>query len=98
MRNLIEYSWNYSYTIGSLCFFTKDKTTIFGANIADDVNFKSFKHKAKLLGYIAAQRNRNQTSGILENATIAMPLNCLSNFWRSLEMPLINGKVELKLK
>ena len=27
-----------------------------------------------------------------------MPLICLSNVWRSLEMPLINCKVELKLK
>ena len=98
MCNLTEYSWNYSYTTGSLCFFTKDKTTIFGANIADVANFKSFEYKAKLLGYITAQRNRNQTNGILENTTIAMPLNCLGNFWRSLEMPLINGKVELKLK
>ena len=34
----------------------------------------------------------------LKNATIAVPLKCLSDFWRSLEMPLINCKVELKLK
>ena len=27
-----------------------------------------------------------------------MPLKCLSNFWKSLEMPLINFKAELKLK
>ena len=27
-----------------------------------------------------------------------MPLKYLSNFWRSLEIPLINCKVELKLK
>ena len=29
---------------------------------------------------------------------IAVPLKYLSNFWRSLEMPLINCKVELSLK
>ena len=29
---------------------------------------------------------------------IAVPLNYLSNFWRSLEMPLINCKVELSLR
>ena len=29
---------------------------------------------------------------------MAVPLKCLSNFWRSLEMPLINCKVELSLK
>ena len=37
-------------------------------------------------------------SVILRNATIAVPLKYLSDFWRSLEMPLINRKVELKLK
>ena len=35
---------------------------------------------------------------ILKNATIAVPLKYLSNFWRSLEMLLINCKFELKLK
>ena len=30
--------------------------------------------------------------------TIAVSLKYLSNFWRSLEMPLINCKVELKLR
>ena len=30
--------------------------------------------------------------------TIAVPLKCLSNFWRSLDIPLINCKVELKLQ
>ena len=29
---------------------------------------------------------------------IAVPLKYLSNFWRLLEIPLINCKVELKLK
>ena len=27
-----------------------------------------------------------------------MPLKYIRNFWRSLEIPLINGKIELKLK
>ena len=40
----------------------------------------------------------NQVNGILKNATIAVPLKYLSKFWRSLEMPLINCKMELKLK
>ena len=37
-------------------------------------------------------------NGILKIATIAVSLKYLSNFWRSLEMPLINCKVELKPK
>ena len=49
------------------------------------------------LGNAAAQDD-NDANGILKNATIAVPLKYLSNFWRSLEMPLINCKVELKLR
>ena len=53
---------------------------------------------AKLLGNTEAQPNPNYANGILKNATLAVLLKYLSNFWRSLEMPLINCKVELKLK
>ena len=42
--------------------------------------------------------NANASNGILRNVTIAVPLKYLNNFWRSLEMPLINCKVELKLR
>ena len=35
---------------------------------------------------------------MLTNATIAMLLKYLSNFWKSLEMSFINCKVELKLE
>ena len=42
--------------------------------------------------------NPNEANGILRNAATVVPLKCLSNFWRSLEMPLINCKVELKFK
>ena len=37
-------------------------------------------------------------NGIIKNATIAVPLKYLSYLWRSLEMSLVNCKVELKLK
>ena len=48
---------------------------------------RSFKYKTKLLEKIFAQDAPNQTNGILKNATIAMPLKNVSNFWRSLVMP-----------
>ena len=32
-----------------------------------------------------------------ENVEITIPLKCLSNFWRTIEMPLINCEVELIL-
>ena len=94
MYNLIEYSSNYSETTGGLWLYSKDK----GANITNANNFKSFKYKAKFL-----QKTEDQPTQIIpmefwKNEVIAAPLKYWSNFWRSLDMPLINCKVELKLK
>ena len=36
-------------------------------------------------------------NGIFKNVKIAVPLKYLSNFWRSLEMPLINCKIYFEL-
>ena len=63
------------------------------ADIDNGDNSKSIKYKAKLECAVAEGAN-----GILKNVTISVPLKYLSNFWRSLEMPLINCKVELKFK
>ena len=90
MYNLTEYRLNYSETTGNLWFYSKDEATNFNADIANNDNFKSFKYKAKLLGNTAA----DGPNGILRNATIAVPLKYLSNFWRSLEMPLINFTIK----
>ena len=51
-------------------------------------------YKAEVLGKAEADGD----NGVLKNATIAVSLKYLSNFWRSLEMPLIYCKVELKFK
>ena len=45
---------------------------------------------AKLLENIVAQLAPNQASEFLKYATTAVSLKYLSNFWQSLEMPLIN--------
>ena len=95
MYNLIQYSSNYSETTGNLWLHSKNERTNFNADITDTNDFKSLKFKAKLLGNRVAQPNPNHANGI---ATIAIPLKYLSNFWRSLEMPLINWNVELRLK
>ena len=51
-----------------------------------------------MLANTVAQSTPHNNDGILKNVTIAVPLKYLSNLWRSLEMSLINCKVELKLK
>ena len=90
MCNLIEYSDNYSDTSGSFWHFKRDEITN-NADVTNDDNAPSFKHKTSLIG---DTRNNGRKNG----RKIAVPLKYLSHFWRSLEMPLINCKVELSLK
>ena len=93
MYNLIEYSDNYAKTTGSLWQYCKDIpalnandeiTDFTGGNTTDSFNFK-----AKVTG----QTEDNGTKDV----EIMVPLKYLSNFWRTLEMPLINCEVNLIL-
>ena len=89
MYDLIEYSSNYSKTAGSFQFHSKNEATGFNNNTANTDDFKSLRYRTKLLGKIKAQLNPNNANGILKNSAIA-----ISNYWRSLEIPLINCKEE----
>ena len=93
MYNLIEYSDNYAKTTGSLWQYCKD---IPARNVNDeiiifDVNntTESFKFKAKITG----KTGNNGTKDV----EIMVPLKYSSNFWRTLQMPLINCEVNLIL-
>ena len=55
--------------------------------------FKSSKYKAKPLGHKFAQTIPNTANVILKNAATSVTLTYEDNFWRSLEMPLINCKI-----
>ena len=90
MYNLIEYSDNYSDTSGSLWDFKRDGIDN-NANVAYDNNALSFKYKAELIA-------NTEAAGTKRRIKITVPLKYLSNFWRSLEMPLINCKAELSLR
>ena len=58
-------------------------------------NSQSFKYKAALLGKTANLVNNTNIS--VKDSKIVVPLKYLSNFWKSLEIPLINCKVYLEL-
>ena len=90
MCNLIEYSDNYSDISWSLWQFTRNEID---DNADISVNISSFKYKSDLIGDLEA----DATDGKVKNTKITIPLKYLSNFWRSLEIPLINFKVELLL-
>ena len=88
MYDLIEYSDNYSDTSGSLWQFKRDEI-VNNADVSND-NAPSFKYKANLIG-------NTENNGTKNGVKIAVPLKYLSNFWRSLEIPFTNCKVELSL-
>ena len=94
MYNLIEYSDNYSKTSGSLWQYCKDISAVNdngdivyfnGANATDSFNFKT-KIKAQ-----------TDDDGEINNVEIMVPLKHLINFWRTLEIILINCEVSVIL-
>ena len=62
------------------------------------ITLKFFEYEGKLLGNKEAQPNPNHANGNSKNTTFVVLLKYLSNFWRPIEIPLINWRVELKLK
>ena len=89
---MIEYSDSYSDTSGSLWQFKRDEVPNNNDNLTAD-NSQSFKYKAALVEKIAEAVN--DTNSSVKNTKIVAPLKYLSNFWRSLEMLLINCKSHL---
>ena len=87
--NLLEYGKNYRKTTGSLWIYSRDEPS----NPLSS-NFESFKYKTSITGntsnvgdgeggYDADKVGKNETK-------IVVPLRHLSNFWRTLNVPLIN--------
>ena len=93
MYNLIEYSDNYSKTSGSLWRYCKDIPAVDNnnaiVNFAENNLTDSFNFKVKMTGQTGDDGTKN--------VEIMVPLKYLSNFWRTLEMPLINCEINLIL-
>ena len=96
MYNLLEYSKNYRKTTGSLWNYYRDEPS----NPLSS-NSESFKYKTSITGntynigdgeegYDANKVGKNETE-------VVIPLKHLSNFWRTLNMPLINCEIKLIL-
>ena len=96
MYNLLEYSKNYRKTTGSLWNYYRDEPS----NPLSS-NSESFKYKTSITGntynigdgeegYDANKVGKNETE-------VVIPLKYLSNFWRTLNIPLINCEIELIL-
>ena len=93
MYNLIEYSDNYQDSSATLCQDKRDEPTEVNAinDLTTDTS-SSFKYKVELLGNPVLDGNIAKRS-----VKVLVPLKYLSNFFRSLEMPLINCKIKLNL-
>ena len=93
MYNLIEYSDNYQDSSATLYQYKRDEPPEANAinNLTTNTS-SSFKYKISLLG------NPDVDGGIAKTSVkVVVPLKYFSNFFRSLEMPLINCKIKLNL-
>ena len=86
MNNLLEYNKNDRKTTGSLWNYYRDKPS----NSLSS-NSESFKYKTSITG------KTPEDNDSLTNAKVVIPLKHLSNFWISLNIPLINCEVKLIL-
>ena len=93
--NLLEYSKNYKKTTGTLWNYYSDQpsSTIGDNNIIHSIlNSESFDYKAIFMENGVTDNNLTKN-----DVKFVVPLKHLSNFWRHLDMPLINCEVELIL-
>ena len=104
--NLLEYSYNYADSSGSLWQFKRGEQNTINAGNYDNVtnDSLSFKYKSSLLEglifiNVAANINPDIANAhrLFTNAKMVVPLKYLSKFFRSLEMPIINCKINLEL-
>ena len=93
MYNLIEYSDNYQDSSANIYQHKRDDPPEGDPipNLAVD-NSSYFKYKVELLGDPVVANNIAR-----RNVKVVVPLKYLSNFFRSLKMPLINFKIKLNL-
>ena len=93
MYDLLKYSKNYKKTTGSLWNYCRDQpsSTIGDNNITHSIlNSESFDYKTSVM------ENRVTHDNLTKNdAKVVVPLKHLSNFWKHLNIPLINCEVEL---
>ena len=95
MYNLLEYSRNYRKTTGSLWNYYKDKpnSSTDDDNITHSIlNSEFFDYKANFMEN--GVTNQNLTKNDVKSV---VPLKHLGNFWRHLNILLINCEVELIL-
>ena len=95
MYNLLEHSKNYSKTTSSFWNYYRDEPNSGLGGNNHNVNYsikdsKSFDYKTTITGKLEGDNTENEVE-------IVVPLKHLSNFWRTLDMLLINLEINLIL-
>ena len=96
MYNLLEYSKHYRKTTGSFWNYYRDEPNEESTGGGNDAikysirNSKSFDYKTSITGTLECDNTEKE-------AEIVVPLKHLSNFWRTLDMPLINCEINFIL-
>ena len=93
MYNFIEYSDNYAKTTRSLWQYCRD---IPARNNNNEITELTAGNPTDSFDFKIKNTGRTGDDGT-KDAEIMVPLKYLSNFWRTLEMPLINCEVNLIL-
>ena len=112
LYNMLEYSDNYADTTASLYKYKRPEPRDNNGALNDltAANSSSFKYQSGLIqkqlttenGHsetvnARADPNFNVAHRLWENIKIVFPLKYVSNFFRSLELPLINTKLYMEL-
>ena len=96
MYNLLKYRKNYRKTTGSLWNYYRDKPTNPLSSSSE-----SFKYKTSIAGntynLVAGDADYDATKVSKNETEVVIPLKHLSNFWRTLNIPLVNCEIELIL-
>ena len=93
MCNLSEHSKNYEKTSESLFNYYRDEPSEITIGAGNNVinisirNSESFDYKTEITGSLDACEDEK------EDVEIAIPLKYLGNFWRNLDIPLINCEI-----
>ena len=95
MYNLNEYSKNYRKTTGNLWSYYRDEPNNPPSyNAVTITNTASFQYRNNIIGKTPNNDNDDNNT---KNVEIGVPLKYLSNFWRTINIPLVNSEINLIL-
>ena len=95
MYNLLEYSKNYKKTTGSLWNYYRDEPN--GSVSANNINHSILNSEFFYYNANFMEKGVTQNNLTKNDVKVVVPLKHLSNFSKSLNIPLINYEVELIL-